>query len=89
MPWNLGPRVGLLERFRRLEFLPQDSELLVHEPLPRTCDELSWWTARDKEVDLINLFLVLPITNMLTKISPKKIEQNKGGNNIVRLHVTN
>ena len=35
-------------------------------------DELSW-NARDEEVDPINLFLVLPITKMLTKISPKQI----------------
>ena len=42
-----------------------------------------------EQVDLVNLLLVLPITYILTKISPKKIEQNKGGNNIVRLHVKN
>ena len=51
-------------------------------------DELSW-NARDEEVDLINLFLVLPITKMLTKISPKKIEQNKGGDNIVAFKTKN
>ncbi len=40
-----------------------------------------------EELDLVNLFLVLPITKILTNISPNKIEQNKGGDNIVCLHV--